>query len=65
MYVYYKYDHFAVGIGDIPRGSYLLLYKNLTNISVIFYWQLSDVLISLLDSGFITGSRNSNKVSYQ
>ena len=38
-------------------GTYWLKYENLTSVSVTFYWKLSDLLVSLLESGFITGSR--------
>ena len=48
---------FIVGIGDIIPGSYRLSYENLTAVSVSFYWRLSDVVISLLESGFITRSQ--------
>lgn len=46
-----------MGIGDIPPGSYQLVYANLTSFSVLFYWQLTGLLPELLESGFITGSQ--------
>ena len=46
-----------VGIGDITPGSYRLSYENISSASVSFYWQLSHVVKSLLESGFITGSQ--------
>lgn len=42
---------------DIEAGSYQLIYKTITNVSVHFYWQLSYLLTNLLESGFITGSK--------
>ena len=48
-----------IHIGDIGPGSYQLIYKTITNISVYFHWQLSYLLTNLLESGFITGSKYS------
>ena len=47
------------GVGDIPPGSYQLIYENLTSVSVLFYWHLTDLLTKMLESGFITGSQYS------
>ena len=44
-------------LGNIMPGTYWLKYENLTSVSVKFYWELSYLLVSLLESGFITGSR--------
>ena len=67
MHVCIKFDGLCIcgicllfsAIGDITPGSYQLIYENLTSVSVLFYWQLTDLLIKMQESGFITGSQYS------